>query len=122
MEVLRSVDANVLPYRPKVIAYYAGSNDVASFRAHLLHRLAQRALGDLLQLVIDREDDGVALHRRAARRLRRLEASPMAVAHGRRGARYPAEERVERELDPVHRRIVVVHTPDDATRSFGKTV
>ena len=57
-------------------------DDVAALGAHLRNGVAERALGDLLELLVDREHDGVALHRRAPRR----SSATRSAGHGRRAS------------------------------------
>ena len=81
---------------------------------------ASALLGDLLQLGVDREHDGVALHRRRARRDRRLAALAVRVAHDRRRARRAAQERVERRARARRRLVVAVDVADDAPRALPR--
>ena len=97
-------------------------DDVTALRTHPRDRIRQRTLGDLLELLIDGEDDAVALHRRRGRSGWRLETPAERVPHDSRRAGRASEQRVQRELDAVHRVAVRIHAPNDAARALGEGV
>ena len=97
-------------------------DDVPAVRAHLLHRLTERVLGDLLQLVIEREHDSVPRPRGDAWRVRRLEAAAADVADECRRTRGAAQNAVERQLDTVDGVVLRIDAADEPPRAFGHRI
>ena len=97
-------------------------DNVAALGAHSRHGIDERAIGDLLQVGVDREHDAVAFHRRRPRFDRRLSALAVRVAHHRRRSRLSAKDGIERELEAVHSFVVRVDVTDEPLRSRGHSV
>ena len=98
------------------------NDDVATLSAHARDRIGERLLRDLLQVGVDREHDVVALRRRGARLDRRLAAHAVHVADDSPRAGGAAQNRIERQLEPVDRLVVAVDMTEDPARAFRNGV
>jgi hypothetical protein len=98
------------------------NNDVAALRTHARDRVGEGPLGNLLQVGVDRENDGIALDRRRSRCGRRLAALALGVTNDRRFSGSAAQDRIERELEAVDRLVVEIDVAEDALRSFRHRV
>ena len=83
-------------------------DDVAAARVHLADRVGQRALGDVLQTMMQREHDRLARRRRRDLLLGRCEAASLAVLHQHRAAWDATQHAIERGLDAADGVAVVV--------------
>src|SRR3989449_2752469 len=95
---------------------FRSHHDVAAVRVHAAQRLVERALGDLLQLRVEREDDvepglGLGDHAR-----RRLVLATGAVLEHDRGAGATREQAVERLLEARRTAAIVAQPADRGVR------
>jgi hypothetical protein len=97
-------------------------DDVPTGRAKSTHCLPEGAFGDVLQILVDRQEDCVSLRRRNKCSRGGVEAVACRVPQDTLRSLPATEDRVQRELEPFDRGAPRIDTPDESPQPLGHRV